>query len=114
MKRIAGFIISLFVASGAIGQSYYNEWIDFNKTYYKFRVGSTGIYRIYATDLVETGWGEAPAKDFQLWRNGKEVSLYCSTGSGPLGASGFIEFWGEKNDGVPDRDLYRNQVNQLS
>src|SRR4051794_27758777 len=114
MKRITAFIVSLLVASAAIAQSYYNEWIDFNKTYYKFKIGSTGVYRIYASDLTATGWGNEPARNFQLWRNGKQVPLYFSTGDGSLGDSGFIEFWGEKNDGIPDRNLYRNPANQLS
>src|SRR4051812_4823910 len=114
MKWITSFIVSLLVASVAIAQSYNNEWIDFNKTYFKFKIGSTGVYRIYSGDLTPTGWGDVPAQSFQLWRNGKEVALYSSTGNGPLGTTGYIEFWGEKNDGISDRNFYRNPSNQLS
>jgi hypothetical protein len=62
----------------SIGQSFYNEWIDYNKTYYKFKVGSTGLYRINANELTAIGLGNEGAQNFQLWRNGKEVALFTS------------------------------------
>ncbi|WP_018616316.1 C25 family cysteine peptidase [Segetibacter koreensis] len=114
MKRFFVFIVLIFITSVAICQSYYNEWIDYNKTYYKFKVGSTGLYRINSSDLNTIGLANEAAQSFQLWRNGKEVPLYTSAVSGALGVEGYLEFWGEKNDGVPDRDLYKIEANQLS
>src|SRR4051812_41912891 len=114
MKKVIVLIVSFFLAGFAIGQSYYNEWIDYNKTYYKFKVGSTGLYRISVTDLNTIGLANIPAENFQLWRNGRQVPLYTTAATGPLGSSGYIEFWGERNDGVTDRDLYKNPANQLS
>ena len=55
MKRLFVFIVLFFVVGGVMGQSYYNEWIDYNKVYYKFKVGSTGLYRISANDLTAAG-----------------------------------------------------------
>ena len=55
-----------------------------------------------------------PAEQFQLWRNGKEIAIYTSVASGVLPANGYIEFYGEKNDGLPDRNLYKDPNNQLS
>ena len=95
-------------------QSYYNEWIDFSKTYYKFKVGSTGLYRINTVDLSALGLASEPAENFQLWRNGKQVALFTSAPTGPLGSGGYIEFWGERNDGVTDKDLYFQANYQLS
>ena len=43
-----------------------------------------------------------------------EIPIYTSVQSGVLPANGYIEFWGEKNDGKPDRALYKNPANQLS
>jgi hypothetical protein len=54
----------------------------------------------------------ADAKDFQLYRNGQEVPLYTSVSSGPLSLTDYIEFWGQMNDGVPDKPLYRNPAYQ--
>jgi hypothetical protein len=87
---------------------YNNEWIDYSKTYYKFYVGKTGLYRISQAALTSVGIGNIPAEQFQLWRNGREVPLYTSVPSGPLSGSDFIEFWGERNDGLPDSTLYRD------
>src|SRR3954463_10231730 len=114
MKRLFVFIVLFFWVGGVIGQSYYNEWIDYNKRYFKFKVGSTGLYRISANDLTAAGLGSEPVQNFELWRNGNQVPLYISQASGPLGAGGYLEFWGEKNDGASDRNLYKNPVNQLS
>lgn len=114
MKKLFVFIVLVFFTAVAMSQSYYNEWIDYNKTYYKFKVGATGLYRINYNDLNAIGLANEPAQNFQLWRNGKQVPLYTSAATGPTGANGYIEFWGEKNDGVTDRDLYRNPANQLS
>jgi len=87
---------------------YNNEWIDYSKTYYKFYVGKTGLYRISQAALTSAGIGNIPAEQFQLWRNGREVPLHTSVPSGPLSGSDFIEFWGERNDGLPDSTLYRD------
>src|SRR5690606_33713656 len=84
------------------------------KTYYKFPVGKDGVYRITQTVLQSVGLDNTPAEHFQLWRNGIQVPLYTSAASGPLGAGGYLEFWGEMNDGKPDTKLYRNINDQLS
>ncbi len=102
-------VLVLLLATGSVGvaQPFNNEWIDFNKTYYKFKVGADGVYRIPQTVLNENGLGQTPAEHFRLYRNGEEVILYTSIPNGPLPADGFIEFWGLANDGLPDQVLYR-------
>lgn len=112
MKRI---LFILFVLSSfAAHAQYNNEWIDYNKTYYKFPVGKDGLYRITQSALQSIGIDNTPAEYFQLWRNGIQVPLYTSVVSGALGAGGYMEFWGEMNDGKPDTKLYRNINDQLS
>ncbi|MFC0771680.1 putative type IX secretion system sortase PorU2 [Terrimonas alba] len=113
MKRI--LLLLLTIASLHAGaQVYNNEWIDYNKTYYKFKVGSTGLYRINQTSLASIGLDNTNADHFQLWRNGKEIPLYTSVQNGPLGANGYIEFWGEMNDGKADLPLYRQPDYQMN
>lgn len=107
------FIFILFTGKLAIAQQYNNEWIDYSKTYYKFKIAQTGLYRINQTALP-VAISNIPAEQFQLWRNGKQVTLYTSVTTGALGTNGFLEFWGEKNDGVADRPLYLNPSYQLS
>lgn len=113
MKKL---LLVLFVhfACTIFSQPYNNSWIDYNKTYYKFKVGSTGLYRIPQAGLNAIGLGSVPAEQFQLWRNGVQVMMYTSSATGPLDASGYIEFWGIMNDGAKDARLYRNPDYQLS
>ncbi len=91
-----------------------NSWIDYNKTYYKFRLAKDTLCRIPQSAVAAAGLGSVSAEQFQLWRNGQEVRIYTSVSTGSLGAGDFIEFWGEMNDGKPDNQLYKNPDFQLS
>lgn len=104
------FTLSYFLAAG----QYNNEWIDFSKTYFKFPVGKDGLYRIPRSVLQSAGLENTPVEQFQLWRNGIQIPLYTSVASGILDPAGYLEFWGEMNDGKPDSKLYRNINDQLS
>jgi len=111
MKKIF-ILLLLFAASGLEAQVYNNEWIDFSKTYYKFKVGADGLYRIPQSTIANAGLGSTPAQYFQLFRNGQEVPIYTSVASGPLGTNDYIEFWAQMNDGKPDKPLYLNPAYQ--
>lgn len=113
MKKIFVILIITFIAFHAQSQQYNNEWIDYNKTYYKFKIGATGLYRINQPNLP-AALQSVDAAQFQLSRNGKEVAIYTSVTTGILPSNGYIEFWGEQNDGKPDRALYKDPANQLS
>lgn len=106
MKKIFTFFF-LLLTLGLAAQTYNNEWIDYSKTYYKFKVGSNGLYRIPQSLLAAAGLGGVPAQSFQLFRNGQEVPIYTSVASGTMGGADYIEFWGQMNDGAPDKALYR-------
>jgi len=107
MKKIFTILL-LLISFGLYAQTYNNEWIDFSKTYYKFKVGADGLYRIPQSVLAGAGLGNTPAEYFQLFRNGVEVPIYTSLPSGILGTGDYIEFWGQMNDGKADKALYRN------
>ncbi|TMI94925.1 MAG: hypothetical protein E6H06_08010, partial [Bacteroidetes bacterium] len=113
MKRI---LLMSLVCTGLLAEAqvYNNEWIDYTKPYYKFKLGSSGLYRISQATLNAVGLGSTPAENFQLWRTGQEVPLYTSIASGPLAANDYIEFWGQMNDGKPDKQLYRDPDYQLN
>jgi len=102
MKRIILLLLTAFSMSAG-AQSYNNEWIDYSKTYYKFRIGVSGIYRINQAALASIGLDNVNADNFQLWRNGEQVPIYTSTQNAPLGGGGYVEFWAENNDGKPDK-----------
>ena len=110
------FLLAILLITGLLARSqgYNNEWINYNNTYYKLKIGATGLYRITQPILASIGIGNTAAEQFQLWRNGRQVPLYTSVQLGPLGSTGFIEFWGEMNDGKPDSMLYKFSTYQLS
>ena len=91
-----------------------NEWIDYNKTYYKFRVGKNGLYRISQPVLQSNGLGTVAAQNFQLWRNGEQVPIFTTVVSGVLGGADYIEFYGIINDGKADKVLYRSPGYQMN
>src|SRR3982750_123416 len=113
MKKV---LIVILLAFGFIAkaQVYNNEWIRYNQTYYKFKVGKDGLTRIPQSVLSASGLGTAPAEQFQLLRNGVQVPIYTSVPSGVLTSSDFIEFWGKMNDGTTDKQLYRSAGYQLN
>lgn len=114
MKKFYCILTLWWFATTVHGQSFRNEWIDYNKTYYKFPVAETRLYRIPLSALTSIGLGNTPAQDFQLWRNGAEVPLYTTQETGPLAADGFIEFYGKMNDGYPDTELYASPDDQVN
>jgi hypothetical protein len=111
MKKIFT-ILFLMAALGLKAQPINNEWIDYSKVYYKFKIAADGLYRIPQSVLATAGLGLVPAQNFQLFRNGQEVPIYTSVSSGTLGSSDYIEFWGHMNDGKPDNALYRSPIYQ--
>lgn len=91
-----------------------NEWINYNLTYYKFKISTDGLFRINQATLQSLGIAQANVSHFSLWRNGVEVPLYISHATSVLPADGYLEFWGEANDGKPDYSLYRISDHQLN
>src|ERR1700744_760362 len=99
LHKILLTVAVLAYCAKATAQTYNNEWIDFSKTYYKFKIGSDGVYRISESVLTTAGLQNADVSTFQLWRNGVQVPLYTSVASGLLPVNGYIEFYGRANDG---------------
>ncbi|HPW87271.1 MAG TPA: hypothetical protein PLU78_08740, partial [Chitinophagales bacterium] len=104
-------LLSAFYLTQA--QPYGNEWIDYSKTYYKFKIGTNGLYRISFNTLLSAGIPSSQLRgtDFKMFRNGREVPLYVTTNN-QFSAADFIEFYGERNDGRPDSLLYKGSENQ--
>lgn len=112
MKRLLPFL--LFFMSLSVAGQYNNEWIRNAQTYYKFKILNKGLYRIPKAALEAAGIGNTGAEFFELWKNGKQIPIYTSSSAGPLASDGYIEFWGEGNDGKIDKAFYRNAAYQHS
>lgn len=105
----------LLLFSFAASAQLNNSWIDYSKTYYKFKLATDNVYRIPKTALDAVGIAATTNADyFQIWKNGTQVRLYTSVSGAPLGASDYIEFWGERNDGKADKQLYKKPEFQLA
>lgn len=110
MKTKLLFLLLFFIALPGMrlwAQSgpYGNEWIDYNKTYYKFKVGSSGFFRIYRSALNTAGLpGTVKGSNFMLYRDGKELPVYVSAET--MGPNDYIQFWGDGPDGSLDSALY--------
>ncbi len=92
-------------------QPYGNEWIRYDQTYYKISVAKDGMYRITYDDLVAAGFpvnSVDPGK-IQIFHRGTEQAIYVEGQSDArLDPGDFIEFYGLRNDGTLDAELYRS------
>ena len=85
--------------------------LEDGQSYYKFKIGSDGLYRIDYNTLNNVGVPVASIdpRNIDIYLNGSEVKIFVSGElDGKFDASDFIEFVGKKNDGSLDRALYSN------
>ncbi len=109
MKKIYRLICHfvLFTLPG-FAQPYGNEWINYNQSYYKFKIKDNGIYRISKGTLDAIGVpGSVTGGQFRIYRDGNEIPVYVSNNAA-FGAADYLEFYGEKIDGKPDTRLYKD------
>ncbi|MEO5647443.1 MAG: C25 family cysteine peptidase, partial [Chitinophagaceae bacterium] len=114
MKTFLPALIFLMLGCSLSAQVHNNEWIDYSKTYYKFKLGNNGLFRIPQSALSTIGLGSANASDFQLWKDGREVPIFTTQSLGPLDLNGYIQFYGTKNDGTLDSKLYKVDSIQMN
>ncbi len=113
MKKILPVILFVSFFSSVYGQSFNNSWINYNQEYYKVKVWQNGINRINQQSLVLAGFstfGVDPRK-IQVFHNGVEQYIYLEgENDGSFDPNDFIEFYGMKNDGSVDNDLYLDSL----
>lgn len=102
-------LVFLLIFSFGSAQNYGNEWINYSQKYYKISTVEDGIYRISYDDLTAAGFPVATVdpRNIQLIHRGIEQAIHISgQGDGVLNDSDFIEFYGKRNDGTLDEELY--------
>lgn len=103
------FISCQFYCNWSFSQTYGNEWIHYNQTYYSFPIYQSGLKRINYDDLNNAG---IPLSTFsheqiQLFGREKEVPIWVETnGDGTFDSGDYILFYAEKNDGWLDSTIY--------
>lgn len=103
---IASFItLSAWVAA----QPYGNEWIQYDRQYWSFKVWQDGIRRIDSTALADAGFpvGTVDPRSIQVFARGRQVPLYVKGGAdGVFNSGDNIEFFVAKNDAWMDSTLW--------
>ena len=84
-----------------------NEWINYQQSYYKMKVTTDGIHRITRQALQQSGvdLNNLNATNIQVYHQGNEVAAHVQMNGTTLE---YIEFYGQKNRGSIDNNLYKN------
>jgi hypothetical protein len=107
---LSSLLILLSFPTSLSAQTLGNEWINFSQQYYKIPVSQTGIYRIMQSDLVAAGFPVAAVdpRRIQLFHRGEEQAIFINgEADANFQANDYIEFYGQRNDGTLDAELYR-------
>lgn len=114
MNRLKHYIISaLLLLNGlnSFGQTYGNEWINYNQPYYRFEIAQSGIYMIDYNTLIAANipLSTFQTENIQIFGREKEIPIHVEDGGDSSFDSGdYILFYAEKNDGWLDSSLYVN------
>ncbi|MFZ1748737.1 MAG: C25 family cysteine peptidase, partial [Saprospiraceae bacterium] len=97
VRNILTILFASFIAINIVGAQSPISWIDISKTYYKIKVGQSGIYKLTYDDLVSAGMptGQVQGSALRMINYGVEQAIYVSDND--FGPGDFIEFYGEKN-----------------
>jgi len=113
MKRLSLLFALLWGFSSMLSaQPYGNEWIDYSKNYYKFKVKDDGIIRIPYSTLAGAGFAGSAGSGFKVFYKGQELPIFVTTNNA-IGAADYIEFYGKGNDGELDTQLFAQSSWQL-
>ncbi len=108
--RNAGLLLVLVLLTCIEGYGQYsNEWINFGQSYFKIPVAADGIYRLTYGDLQAAGApvGSIDPRRINLFHRGVEQAILVTGQNDAVFDPGdVIEFYGTRNDGSLDADLY--------
>ncbi len=104
-KSKLAFVLLILLTRVAFGQ-FGNEWINFNQSYFKFKLAKNDFYRVTRAELQDAGFPVAsvPANRIQLFREGQEIAINVVTQED--NTIDYFEFYGWKRDGTSDASLY--------
>lgn len=103
------FLLLIFYSFQSFSQPYYNSWIVQSQQYYKFKIASTGLYRIDSLTLYNSGIpiNSIDPRNIQVFARGQEIPIFINgENDGFFNDGDFIEFYGQKNDGWFDEPFY--------
>jgi len=114
--KLFTFILLSFVLH-AQAQNFGNNWIDYDQQYYKIKVWQDGVCRLNYSTLNQAipELSAIDPRNFQLFARGEEQYIFVNgEEDGIFNEGDFIEFFGKKNDGYFDTQLYPNPSDQTN
>ncbi|MGK7391588.1 MAG: C25 family cysteine peptidase [Candidatus Cyclobacteriaceae bacterium M2_1C_046] len=105
------YIIFFVILSYSVqAQNYGFEWINYSQSYYKIPIGKDGFYKITYNDLVNAGLpvGSIDPRGIQIFHRGAEQAIrVVGQQDAKLDTEDHIIFYGTRNDGTLDKQLYQ-------
>ena len=92
-----------------------NQWIRFDWDYYKIPTAQDALYRLSYDDLQNAGFPVAAVdpRAIRVYHRGVEQDiLVAGEDDGTFDPGDYLEFFGRRNDGTPDTELYTNPSDQ--
>lgn len=108
-KLHIALLLFIFSSIFSYSQQYGNEWINYNQSYYSFKIISNGVFKLDYSTLAASGipLSTFQSDNIQIFGREKEVPLYIiDNGDNSIDPGDFILFYAEKNDGWLDSTLY--------
>ncbi len=109
MNKLIALLIFAAISVTGLAQPYGNEWIDFNQTYFKIKIGKEAIYQLSYTNLANAGFPvNEDNKRIQMFHRGQEIAVFVEdvNGDNIFNSPDYVEFFGQANDGTLDAELY--------
>ena len=118
LRKLVSILTLIILPLIGFSQTQYNTFLhqdawlqpedDANyREFIKIKVAEEGIYRVDYADLATLGFNFLNENEIQLYRRGVEQAIFIEgNGDGFNTAGDYIEFYGEKNDGEQDTELY--------
>ena len=110
-KRFLLPFFLLLLNSSLFAQPFGNEWIQYDQTYFRIKVWNDGVYRIPFSALSQAipALAGTDPRNIQLFNKGQEQAIYVQGETdGTWDNTDFIEFYGRKNTGWLDAEMYPN------
>lgn len=111
MRQRLLLIFLLVLNFSSFGQTYGNEWINYNQKYFSFPIVQSGIYKIEYSTLESLGipLASISTQNFQIFGRQREVALYMQDGGDNQFNNGdYFLFYAQRNDCWLDSTLFDN------
>lgn len=119
MKSKFALLLALFLLSfQAASQNLGNEWINYDWTYYKIKTNADEFYRIAYDSLANVVDADVLSgvipENIRLYHRGEEVAIdLVGLEDGTFDSGDYIEFYGRRNDGTQDQELFYKPDDQI-